>query len=442
MGDEGWLDDAERASLAVVRDLRDRLNAAAREHISPRMTLGIIQELEFLIGAVNAWQIELTAAAAVGLDERVAAAGLGFARRRHPQAGSRLVRQARVLTAEMPQVLAAMRAGEISEAHAAVLVRETEGLDPESKAGVARQVAEQWCGVGERRLADVTKAVVSRTDPGLAAVRAVAAAADRHVSWRAAPDSMMRISALLPAREGLGCVQALQAAAQERVAQQKPAVTLADRRRAMADAFVARTTGSLPGQMPAVDVRVNLLVPIDALTGDAPGWLDGYGTVSGRLARELIESCPDEAGPAVRRLFAAPGAGDLVGMESTSRTYRGLLKEFIRLRDRRCSTPYCDSPITQVDHITPVARGGPTSERNARGGCARCNQVKELPGYRVSGDASRVRTTIGAVSGIGGVSLTSGPPAPPGMSPPTDSRLERRFVDIVWTKVIVAPRRQ
>ena len=438
------LNEAEQAALALVRDCRARINSTAGQLDSSRISDVLIQELEYLKHAVSARQIELTAHAVADAKERlrpsgmvppgwaarVTAVAVGFARRRHPVAAARLVHQAQVLTHEMPAVLDGMRAGEIGEEQAAILVRETEGLGPAARAQVAEEVSDRWQRLGDRGLREAARQVVNRLDPDLAQVRAIAAAHDRHVSWRSAPDSMLRLTALLPAREGLACVQALQA---------DPDVAAAkasDRNRAMADALVSRLTGRATGEPVPVDVRVNLMIPSESLIKDAPGHLEGYGTIPGHLARDLITACPEKDGPAIRRIFTAPGHQELIGMESTARTYRGLLREFITLRDQRCRTPFCESDVKHIDHIKPVAEGGPTSADNAGVDCAHCNYTKGLPGYSATGTGRQITYRIGRLT------MTSTPPRPPIAKPAEPlSGLERRFVEVIWDG-FTAPRRE
>lgn len=435
MDENEVLTEAEQAALALVRECRSRINSTAGQFDSARIGDVLIQELEFLKHAVSARQIELTAhlvtdakerlrpeaEVAAGWAARVTAVAVGFARRRHPAAAARLVRQAQVLTHEMPSVLDAMRAGELGEEQAVILVRETDGLDPAARARVADEISDRWNGLGDRGLREAARCVVNRLDPTLAQVRALAAAQDRHVNWRSAPDSMLRLTALLPVREGLACVQALQS---------DPDVVkarAADRNRAMADSLVSRVTGGAVGENAPVDVRVNLMIPIETLVKDAPGFLEGYGTIPGHLARDLITACPDKDGPAVRRIFTAPGHDELIGMESSSRTYRGLLREFIKLRDQRCRTPFCESPVKHIDHITPAVDGGKTTASNAQADCEWCNYTKEIAGYFVTGDAEKVTYRVGRLT------MTSAPPRPPSARPHEPlSALERRFAEVIW----------
>ncbi|HWC24273.1 MAG TPA: DUF222 domain-containing protein [Flexivirga sp.] len=175
---------------------------------------------------------------------------------------------------------------------------------------------------------------------------------------------------------------------------------------------------------PKPQVRINLLMPLGTLTGDVPAYLPGYGPIPADLAREWLTD-PDLA-VQVRRLFAFPDSGDLVGMDSRARTYPGLLAEFIRLRDQTCRTPYCTAPIRHTDHIRSHADGGSTSERNGDGLCEWCNYAKEHPDHHVTGHAGETTTTVGTLT------ATSRPPAPPGMPPPTTSYIERTLMDVTW----------
>ena len=59
------------------------------------------------------------------------------------------------------------------------------------------------------------------------------------------------------------------------------------------------------------------------------------------------------------------------------------LASFIKMRDGRCRTPYCDAPIRHRDHAQPWADGGATSAANGLGLCERCNYTKESDGWRV-----------------------------------------------------------
>jgi hypothetical protein len=56
---------------------------------------------------------------------------------------------------------------------------------------------------------------------------------------------------------------------------------------------------------------------------------------------------------------------------SRQRTFTGLLRRAIRVRDRECTGPLCDERAErcEVDHVVPWSRGGPTEVRNGRLRC-------------------------------------------------------------------------
>jgi hypothetical protein len=68
---------------------------------------------------------------------------------------------------------------------------------------------------------------------------------------------------------------------------------------------------------------------------------------------------------------------------SSQRTYQGLLRKAILVRDRICAHPVCDAPVDdlQVDHKQPAAQGGPTTEENGRGYCAFHNLARNDPDW-------------------------------------------------------------
>ena len=73
-------------------------------------------------------------------------------------------------------------------------------------------------------------------------------------------------------------------------------------------------------------------------------------------------------------------------MESRSRAFPKGLAQYIRLRDQRCRTPYCDAQIRHIDHAVPAAAGGRTLARNGQGLCEACNYAKEADGWSVTAD--------------------------------------------------------
>jgi hypothetical protein len=80
--------------------------------------------------------------------------------------------------------------------------------------------------------------------------------------------------------------------------------------------------------------------------------------------------------------FIFDGADHVVAA-SRQRTFRGMLRRAVQVRDRHCQHPSgCDEPITHcdVDHRTPTSHGGVTAEANGELQCESHNRKSDLHG--------------------------------------------------------------
>ncbi|RNI16389.1 HNH endonuclease, partial [Flexivirga caeni] len=299
---------------------------------------------------------------------RLVGSHVALARRCSPHLGSRLLGLARAVVEEMPHTLAALSAGVISEGDATTLCRETACLTKKDRGVVDAGVADQLGVVSHRRLEAAVREHAYRVDPAAIVTRRARAETQRRVTLRPAPDCMTQLTALLPVKDGVACYAALTTAVNTARADSGDTRSQGQ---VMADTLTERVTGRTPAD--GVNVQVNLLMPVDTLTGDTPAHLAGYGPIPADLARQLATGSDENTRVQVRRLFTHPGTGDLIGMESRARTYPGLLAHLIRLRDQTCRTPFCNGTIRHIDHIRPHATGGATTERDGQGLCERCN---------------------------------------------------------------------
>lgn len=162
----------------------------------------------------------------------------------------------------------------------------------------------------------------------------------------------------------------------------------------MADTALRLLSGRAVGQTQPVEVH--LVITDMALFGvgdpkrsvNEPARIPGHGSVPAPVARSwLREGLDEEAdGPVtvwLRRLFTSPDGRDLVAMDSRRRVFTGLLRRMLVLRDDVCTTPWCGAAIVHADHTHPARDDGRTSFGNGSGDCARCNYVKEAPGWHV-----------------------------------------------------------
>ncbi|WP_353650191.1 DUF222 domain-containing protein [Nakamurella sp. A5-74] len=376
---------------------------------------------------------------------------IGFARRISPNSAARQLGFAQALVARLPQTFQELRAGRISEIQARIAVTRSSHLSETDAALVDAAIAPRLQGWSSSATEKAVDHIAYSLDPRGSVDRKASAEQDRRVWVRPAPDSMAIVSALLPMAQGVGVFAGLRTAALA-----LHGTSESEGRgigQLMADLLVERCTGQATADAVPVEIRVTL--PVDSVLGDgaAPGWVDNYGPVPAAVVRELVgcggephertlrpehasqgdpphdepprgsgthhgraapsandgstatptssaaEKCcctgvPD-ARVRIRRLFTDPVDGSVVDVDARSRLFPESMRRHIMIRDRQCRQPYCDAPIRDADHVTPYARGGPTTLVNGQGLCLRGNQMKEMPGWstRRQGDGSTLVVT-------------------------------------------------
>ncbi len=172
---------------------------------------------------------------------RSIAGQVGLARRDSPQAGRRHVGVATALVADMPHTLAALTRGELSERRARIVVEQLACLTPAGRREADQLLAPDLPGMGDRSAETRAAAVAYRLDPEAVMAKVRGAVKDRHVSLRPAPETMTRLSALLPVALGVAVYAALGRAADSTTA--SPGGDPRSRGQLMADALVSAVTG-------------------------------------------------------------------------------------------------------------------------------------------------------------------------------------------------------
>lgn len=364
-----------------------------------------------------------------GLAQQVA-----LARRESPHRGRQLSELAEVLVREMPHTMNAFTLGQISEYRAGLVAKETVFLSLENRARVDQLVCGDPAAVallGTRELAAAARKEAYRLEPEAFVKRHEKAVGDRYVSLRPAADGMTFLTALIPLKQGVRILATLtrvadsaKAAGDERSKGQVTADALMHRliRHAPCDEGAGTIsdhrgmpTGSdtRPGvgtgaetgtgtswaqaagairepwctSVNEPDIALELVMTDRSLFGSAkdPAVLVGYDPIPAPIARAMVLGDGGGSGfsPRVwlKRLFTHPESNALLAMDSRSRLFPEGMKEFLRLQDQRCQTPYCDAPIREYDHVKAYAAGGLTTIENGQGLCASCNQAKEAPGW-------------------------------------------------------------
>ena len=437
-------DEFLSSAIAALGRLEQRVDDATR--------IDRIRLLEELKAAAAAAQAKETAAFAASQRAAQAAAGVpktqlgrgvatqvGLARRISPHAAARYVGWASILTRDLPRTFEALRSGRTNEWRALLVARETVFLSAEHRAIVDEELAPRLEQLGDKRTEAGARKIAYRLDPRGFVNRSRAAANDRHVSIRPAPDAMTRLTALLPVAQGVACYAALARTADTTTAGGDER----GRGQIMADTLVERVTGQASAD--DVSVTVNLVMSADTLLhtgtgttashdgntertagdgdgdgdeqGNEPVHVDGYGPIPADIARELIRRPSPDTPMWIRRLFVHPASSELVAMETPQRRFTPGQRSFINLRDQWCRTPWCEAPIRHADHVVPAADGGATSTANAQGKCEGCNYAKEAPGwFDAVLENDEGRSEIETITPTGH-RYRSTPPDPPGRKP-------------------------
>ena len=367
-----------RTLLAELHGLIDRLAAA------DVAALGAA-ELQELVEGVQRERSRLEAAASRSLAAweargewratRARTAGLALAnpvRRCHHRVGEELARVGKL--AALPHVRAAVLAGRLSMDHAelfcryaterrwALFVRDEELL-VESCAGLslfadARRLVRYWADHADDELASGVRSVPSELvmsrsrDTGEVVLRANLSPID----GEQVANELDRLCREIRREDVTAGVERSaaqrRAAALVRMAQRSAGASGVPPRPLFQVIVGDRTLARLCELASGVVVRPEELVP--------------------HLGTALVES------------FLFDEEHQLVGV-SRQRTFTGRLRRAIQVRDRRCQHPSgCPMPATDlhsdVDHVIPWARGGPTSAANGQVLCVAHNRHHHLHG--------------------------------------------------------------
>ncbi|MCD4533550.1 HNH endonuclease [Nocardioides sp. cx-169] len=373
-----------------------------------------IRALETLVCAAQARQQRLTTAYAESRDDpRGVAAEVALARRESPHRGRQHLGLA-LVAGELPHTMAAFRAGRVTEWRVMNVARETACLSLEDRAEVDRAIAadpdafEAW---SDREVLGRLRSLAARLDPASVAERRRRAESGRGVTIRPAPDTMVYLTALLPVADGVAAYATLCAEADRARATGDPR----GRGQVMADALVARVTGCAGDDAgrPVVPVAIGVVMSDRTLLAGAhdPAGLVDHGPIPADLARELVlRNLDAHQRTWVRRLYARPGTGELVAMDSRRRVFPRALASFVRLRDQWCRRPWCNAPIRHTDHVVRSASGGPTSAADGQGLCESCNYTKESPGWHHQPRRGHDRHTVDITTPTGHEYRSTSPP--------------------------------
>ncbi|MDQ0617671.1 HNH endonuclease signature motif containing protein [Arthrobacter globiformis] len=325
------------------------------------------------------------------------------------RAAGALLFDALELTSARPLTLSALQAGAMSWQHARIMVDESANLDPAGAAALEAHFLDpdapdpaRGCPAGELvpcRFRAKVRTWRERHHPVGIETRHARSAADRRVEYAPDRDGMAWLSAYLPAAQAAGIWERTTAAAR---AMQGPAEsrTLTQLRADVASTWLltagleqspaATTDGTSQteitdgvaqgpegaGGVPSPVAQVLVTVPALSLLGltEEPAMLDGYGPIPPSMARALVA----DGAQSFRRVLIDPHDGAPLEIGRTSYRIPKPMRQWLRLRDARCTFPACNnhSLDNEADHLLAWARGGPTGISNLGQPCPKHHRLK------------------------------------------------------------------
>ncbi|WP_175637465.1 HNH endonuclease signature motif containing protein [Sinomonas mesophila] len=317
-------------------------------------------------------------------------------------AAARTVNFSDALVAVHPAVHEALLSGDITEAHAKVIVEQAstlpeEAAEPFGLEALARLRTRRGHLRTPGELRAIVRALRERLHPESITKRRIRAQADRGVWFQAEDDGMCTLTALLPAEIGLAAYQRIDAIAHAAHGKDGEARTTPQLRAdALAQALLTDAPAGpndgpqatlveavYPTPVPVPEgladlVRAEIVVhlPAAVLLGasDDAAELEGYGVIDAQTARELAA-----AAPTWQRIWT-DADGVPVRLGRTAYRPPEPLRRFIRYRDGVCLVPGCTCAArrAEIDHTIEWQDGGPTDADNLTLLCPKHHALKSL----------------------------------------------------------------
>ncbi|BCW53966.1 MULTISPECIES: HNH endonuclease signature motif containing protein [unclassified Arthrobacter] len=326
-----------------------------------------------------------------------------------------LVEQSRRVCS-LPPLLGALSAGDLSWQHARIVADETEGLTPDGAAALVAHFFDpdapnpaRGAAPGElvpARFRAKIRAWRERHHPETLEKRHAKGVADRRMEYTPDRDGMAWLSLYLPGDTACAIWNRTTATARGLQGPDEPR-TLTQLRPDIAASLLlgagtttatgeaapggaARATGDTAaagsvsgtgstgdvGKVPTPRADVLVTVPVFALLGltDEPAVLNGMGPIPASMARRLVA----DGAESFYRVLVDPRDGAPLEIGRTRYRLPETIKQWIRMRDRKCTFPGCTNhtPDNHTDHLTAWEHGGRTAVRNLAQLCPKHHRLK------------------------------------------------------------------
>jgi hypothetical protein len=286
------------------------------------------------------------------------------------------IETARWLCGPLRATLEALRAGEISLAHARIIVDAAETVPSHQLAEFERRVL----GTARRGGLSLTRRAANRVnralDPDGYVLRRQRATCTRDVWVYDDADGLSVLMARMSREQATIVMTTVDAAA--RAAKKDAvdsAVTIGEHRAAALLALVTGTQAA-PHVTAQVDVVLDPLMLLD-LQGLGGTVIDALADLAGARDLHLV----------LRRLVRDPATGHLLDYGRTTYDVPQRLRDYIVARDRTCRFPGCNTKAErcELDHATSWHDGGTTSADNLGALCKRHHRLKTHAGWDITG---------------------------------------------------------
>ncbi|APX00724.1 HNH endonuclease signature motif containing protein [Arthrobacter sp. QXT-31] len=329
-----------------------------------------------------------------------------------------LLCEAQTLATERPLTLAALQVGRISWQHARVMCEETANLEPAAAAALETHFLDpdspgfaRGCFAGELapgRFRAKARSWRERHHQDSIEKRHFKSVKDRRLEYTPDRDGMAWISAFLPADQAAGIwnrttaiARGLQGPTETRTLSQLRADVFSTSLLRPAPGITGGAAGSgqggslrggsvpagemTAGDVPSPQAQVLVTVPVFSLLGqtEEPATLDGYGPIPASMARRLVAN----GATSFFRVLTDPRDGAPLEIGRTSYRLTKPMRQWLRLRDAKCTFPNCTnhSLDNDADHILAWADGGGTGVANLGQPCPKHHRLKHATAWRPVG---------------------------------------------------------
>ena len=294
---------------------------------------------------------------------------------------SNLMSQSEALVGTFTASRDALAAGQISYAHARVLIEQANSLPEAARAAFEAEVLPQAKRLTVAQFDRTTRRLREKSHPESIAVRRARSQADRTLLFEPAADGMGWLHSYqrLPVAQAIyhrvnDMAESLQGPEEKRTLAQLRADVLAA---LMVDGVTPAGLGR------GIRATVNVTVPVLSLLGrsDEPGHLEGCGPIDAETARELAAGAPS-----FTRILVHPETGVMLSVGRNQYRVPKDLRRLLSIRDETCRFPGCNRPAAraEMDHSHEWHEDGRTRYDNLASLCAPDHRLKTQTNWTVT----------------------------------------------------------